>query len=182
VEHAFADSPDTWIGVQRYWNLPGIPTEAVLDPDPHLIFQQTGVLTDGGRRITLTADENEPRYVLSRLGPQGPVLNSTRVNAFQFWYGASTYTRPVQTYPDGSQLVETLLVFSPVLPDVTVTLNALVGGVVFEDGTTVKVLKAADFNPRGECAVRFVRPASARTSVCHSIRIAQGEALIGYVR
>ena len=43
-------------------------------------------------------------------------------------------------------------------------------------------IKAADFDALGRCFVRFIRPASAATSVCHNIQIFQGTTLVGELR
>jgi hypothetical protein len=52
--------------------------------------------------------------------------------------------------------------------------------VIFDDGTMIKTLSATDFDALGQCPVRFIRPAAAQTSVCHSIRAYQGNYQIGY--
>ena len=182
VEHHFNSNPDAWVAIQRDWDLPAFPADVVLDADSHLIFERTAGLTNGGQRFSLICDQNDLRYVLSRLDTKGPILDAATVSGFQFWHGGSTYTKVVQTYADQSQLVEILLVLSPVLPDLTVTLDAIVGGVTFEDGSVSKTLHASDFNANGQCALRFLRPASARTSICHSIKVQQGDAIVGYVR
>ena len=57
----------------------------------------------------------------------------------------------------------------------------IVGGVVFLDGTISKKYTAADFDAQGRCFVRFVRPASAKSSICHSILVWQGDKLVGLV-
>ena len=116
-----------------------------------------------------------------RLGTNGPVLGSSMARGFNFWHGADTYTKALQTYPDGSELVEMLLVLHPVLPDVRIEMNVIVGGVVFLDGTISKSLTDKDFDSQGRCFVRFIRPATAKTSVCHAIRVWQGTKLVGLV-
>ena len=107
---------------------------------------------------------------------------SAKIAGFRLWTGADTYTKLVQTYADGSQLVEMLLVLSPVPADLSVQMDLIAGGVIFTDGTTSKTFGAADFDALGQCKVQFIRPAGARTSVCHSIKVFQGAALVGYQR
>jgi len=75
-----------------------------------------------------------------------------------------------------------LLVWSPVLPDLTVEMDVIVSGVVFEDGTTTKVLTPPDFDVLGQAVVRFIRPASCQTSVCHAVTVWQGPAALGTLR
>jgi len=96
------------------------------------------------------------------------------------WSGNQAYTKILQVYPDGSQLVEMLMVASPVNTTVTFVLQPIVSGVMFDDGTTLKTLTSTNFDVLGQCPVRFIRPASAHTSVCNSIKAYQGNYQIGY--
>jgi len=131
-------------------------------------------------RLALGTTENEEATLLARLGINGPVLDSVRVSGFDLWSGNQAYTKVVQTYPDGSQLVEMLLISSPVEPDVSFVLEPIVSGVIFEDGSLTKTLTASNFDALGQCVVRFVRPATTHTSVCHQIKAYQGNYQIGY--
>jgi hypothetical protein len=182
VDYSFPGEPDCWVSYQRYWDLTNVPSEMVLDSDPKLIMETIAKLPDRGQRTALLASQHEPLPVLARLGAGGSILDSTGAKGFELWTSADTYVNVLDTYPDGSQLVETLLVLSPVLADVSVQMDVIVGGVVFTDGTTSKKFTAADFDTLGRCKVQFVRPASARTSVCHSVKAFQGDVLVGYRR
>ena len=57
--------------------------------------------------------------------------------------------------------------------------ETLAAGVTFEDGTTVRLLNAADFNQLGQARVRFLRPPTTKSSVCHRTQAYQGEAYLG---
>ena len=113
------------------------------------------------------------------MGTGGPVLANLRVDGFRLFAVSETYVETVQRFADGSTLVESGLVLSPLLPQVTVRLEIVVGGVTFDDGTLVKVLGAADFNELGQASVRFLRPADVQTSVCHTIKAYQKGVLVG---
>jgi hypothetical protein len=154
----------------------------VLDADARLFFSEGPAIGGNQEATTLITDQNRPRYIVSRLGTNGPVLDSAQVRGFQLWSGNNTYAKILQTYPDGSQLIESLLILSPVLPDLTVRLDVIVGGVTFDDGTTSRILTAADFDSMGQYLVHFIRPAGSTTSVCHSISVFQGSTLIYYTR
>jgi hypothetical protein len=182
VASTFTNNPDCWAGQKRIWNLPTVAAQAVLEADARLLFEQTGDLANNGRQMGLLTGQNEPRYIVSRLGTNGPVLASARAHGFQLWSSTDTYVRVIQRYSDGSQLVEMLLILSPTPSDIVVRLDTIVGGVTFEDGTISKLLSPADFDALGRHAVRFIRPATARTSVCHSIKVFQGSDLVGYRR
>jgi hypothetical protein len=181
IGYQFPLNPDAWMLNERTWDLTNVPPQAAFDSDSRMLFEVSAPLTNG-YRANLIADQNEPRYVLSRLGAGGSIFDSAKVNGFQFWSSEQTYTKLLQTYPDGSQLVETLMIMSPMPADVTVRMDVIVGGVIFTDGTTSKAFSASDFDNLGRCAVQFIRPASAKTSVCHSIKLFQGSQIIGTVQ
>lgn len=170
--------PDAWTGMERALNLTNFAPEAVLQADSRLTCWVSD--TNGGFQLTLGADANEPRTMLARLGANGPVLDSTEVQGFDVWTGDQAYTKVIKVFPDGSQLVEMLVVSSPVETNVTFVLQPIVSGIMFDDGTTLKILTATNFDALGQCPVRFIRPASAITSVCNSMKAYQGKYQIGY--
>jgi len=182
VGQSFSNNPDCWVGREREWDMATPPSRAVLDADARLFFSEGPAIGGNQEATTLITDQNRPRYIVSRLGTNGPVLDSAQVRGFQLWSGNNTYAKILQTYPDGSQLIESLLILSPVLPDLTVRLDVIVGGVTFDDGTTSRILTAADFDSMGQYLVHFIRPAGSTTSVCHSISVFQGSTLIYYTR
>jgi hypothetical protein len=182
VGYNFTNYPAAWLGYQRVWDLANVPTGVVMQADPRLFFQQTASLTNNGEEFSLRADLNEPRSVVARAGANGPIMDTVQERGVALWLDNQTYTKVIQVYPDGSQLVEMLLVWSPVLPDLTVEMDVIVSGVVFEDGTTTKVLTPADFDALGQAVVRFIRPASCQTSVCHAVTMWQGPAALGTLR
>jgi hypothetical protein len=172
--------PAVWVGMQRRWNLPGVPPEAALQADSRLTCFISATNSSDGVQLSLGADQNEPRSILARLGSGGVILDSVQAQGFNLYAGNQAYTKVLQIYPDGSQLVEEMIISSPVLPDVTFQLDVIVAGVIFDDGTTTRILSAADFDALGQCKVRFIRPSSAVTSVCHSYKAYQGAYQIGY--
>jgi hypothetical protein len=173
VEHSFTNNPDCWVGRERDWDVPSVATQVVLEADAELFCEQTGTLPNNGVQLDLLTDEAQPRYILSRLGSGGPILASATANGFEVFAAPDTYNRPIETYPDGSRLVETMVILSPVLSDVTVQLRVIVGGVTFDDGTTYRELSATDFDALGQYKLRFILPASVPAN-CHSITVIQG--------
>jgi hypothetical protein len=172
--------PDAWTGMQRPLLLPSLAPEATLQTDSRLSCSIANVNSNGVVQLILATGNNDPLSMIARIGTNGPVLDSTTISGFDEWSGGQTYTRIVQAYPDGSHLIEMLLVSSPVETNVTFVLEPIVAGVIFDDGTVVKTLTATNFDALGQCPVRFIRPASVYTSVCHSIRAYQGNYQIGF--
>ena len=174
------DQPAAWTWMQRSLKLGNLAPEATLKADSRLTCTITGTNSNGATLLNLATGDNEERSLIARLGTNGPVLDSTRVAGFDEWSGDQTYGRVIQIYPDGSQLIEMLMISSPVNTNVTFVLEPIVSGVMFDDGTTVKTLTSANFDPLGRYLVHFIRPASVHTSACHSIRAYQGNYQLGY--
>jgi hypothetical protein len=163
----------------RSWDNHLIPPQVVLDADRRFLgATPSEELTDGGERMRLLIDQNEPRYIVSRIGSDVPVLDSAIASGFRLFSAADTGMRFIRQYPDGTQLLQTELVLSPVLPDLVVAVEIFVGGVTFDDGTIYKELTATDFDQLGRAKIRFIRPATARTATCHTIKVYQGGVLI----
>jgi hypothetical protein len=179
VGHRFPPDPACWVGKARDWDLPSVPPEALIEADPRLFCVQTAVLPDNGRRYSLLIDANEPRPILSRLGSGGPILAAAQANGVQVYSSSETSIAVVETRPDGTRIVEMVIVADTLSPGVVIQVDIFVGGVTFADGTTTLRLTAADFDALGQCRVRFLWPAETATSVCHKITLLQDEALAG---
>ena len=179
IGHSFPSGPACWISRQRNWELSSVATQVVLEADSRLLAEQATALSNNVVQLSLTIDQNEPRYVISRLGDGGPVLDSVKADGLRIYSSGEAYIKILETYPDGSQLVEMLVVESPVLADVTIKISIKVGGVTFDDGTLEKILTAADLNALGEAPVRFIRAPGVQTSTCHRLFAYQGAALVG---
>jgi hypothetical protein len=174
VAARFTEAPAAWAGKGRAWSGPEVTGKTHLDTDRRLTLEPGAA---GGWR--LTTDAPEQRHLLARTDTNGPVLAGTRVDGFRVYSGSRVYLRRTELYADGSQLIEMGLVVSPVVPDVTVRVQTHAGGVTFDDGTVLKELTVADFDELGQAVVRFLKPASAKTSVCHRTTVWQGVVFLG---
>ena len=174
VAQNFATNPDCWIGKTRNWDVPSVSSQVVMEADSQLFCEETGTLPDNGVQFDLLTDHTGPQYILSRLGDGGPILASAAANGFEVFAAPDTYNVVVETYPDGSRLVESMIILSPLPADVTVQIQVLAGGVTLDDGTTVRQVTPADFDALGQYRVRFILPASAKTVNCHSVTVIQG--------
>jgi hypothetical protein len=179
VGAGLGESPAAWMQKSREWNCPPLPPNAALETDPRLELIPLTSNPAQGPGHGLKIDAQEPRYLLARLGTTGPVLANLRVDGFRLFAEAETYVDPIQQFADGSTLIESGLVLSPLLPNLRVRIEIVVGGVTFDDGTLVKDLNAADFNELGQAAVRFLKPADVATSVCNTVKVYQNNVLVG---
>jgi hypothetical protein len=179
VASAFGAAPAAWVEKPRLWTCANLQPDVIVEADPRLKLEQISEAPTGLRRFVLGTDTQDRRQVVARLGEGGPVVDSASIDGFRLYSAFETGVRVMEEYDDGSQLVEMAVVLSPVLLQVTVRLEIQVGGVLFDDGTTVKELTAMDFNELGEHRIRFIRPASARTSVCHTTTVYQSGVFLG---
>lgn len=184
VEAGFDGPIAAWANRKRYWGTTNLPIEAILESDPRLKFVEIEVserqpgLT--GRQFRITTDAAEDRTAVMRLGVNGPILASTVVHGFRLATPLDTYLRHSGSFEDGSQSIDGGFVLSPVLPQISVELQILVGGITYVDGTVTRTLTPADFDELGICQVRFVRAAGIKTSVCHSAKAYQNGVLVGW--
>ena len=177
VEHSFTTDPAVWVGKSRNWGVP--LTNIVVDADPRLMMVRVGAPINNAQNFSLMIDQNEPRYVVSRVRLGGPILNAARADGFRLFTTEETYNKVIEQYADGSRLVETMEVLSPVPTSITVRVTIHVGGVTFDDGTTYKELMPADFDALGQYRLRFIMPAGVETANCHLIEVVQGPVSVG---
>ncbi len=185
VSCSFDEAPAVWAGQTRTWMCRNLLPEVSLEADPRLLLEPLSfgdeTSTNDTPRFNLNTDAPETRFVDARLGDHGPVLGTTAVDGFRLYAGTDVYLRVLENYEDGSQLVAMGLVLSPVRPPVSVRVQIIVGGIIFDDGTITKILHAGNFNELGQAEVRFLRPRTAQTSVCHTTTAFQGEIQLGLV-
>lgn len=177
IDNYFPPPISAWKERARTWDCPAIKKDSFIESDADLTFTDSAALSGGGRRFSVRLYEPRPKYVVARLGAGGPVLDSTAINGFDT---QNANTRLLVVYPDGSQLVESGVVFTGTMaPDLVFQFNIFVAGVTFDDGTLVRNLSPSAFDSLGRAWVRLIRPAAARTSVCHNLKVYQNGILIG---
>lgn len=181
IEHQFDSAPAGWVGKTRYWDNYNVPTGTVFEAEARDVsfLESSTILTNSGRRVNLTFEKNIPRAVVSRVSPGGPILDHVVADGFNLYGTLETYNITIEQYADGSRLVETMDILSPVLTGITVKVTIIVGGVTFDDGTIVKNLTAADFDALGQYKLRFLMGAGVQSANCHKIEVFEGSILIG---
>jgi len=179
VSASFGGSPAVWVDKVRDWDCPGIGEEIAIEPHPEIRIADKGPLAGGGRIYGLSSTSPGARYVLARLGDNGPVLAREAVRGVDLSSSSETYVKVMETYSDGSKLLEMGVVTSPIESDVDIQLDIFAAGVTFDDGTIFKVLTASDFDALGETSVRFIKAAGVQASVCHWFRAYQGQDFLG---
>ena len=111
-------------------------------------------------------DNTDYRFVV-RTGQDGPILKAVDAPASQIYMAQDTYMTILETLPDGTRLVESMIILSPKRPGHSVKLEIIVGGVLFDDGTRVKTLAEEDFDELGQAKIFFLWPPNAKSATCH---------------
>jgi hypothetical protein len=173
-----------WVNRPRIWDVSTLPREATIQADQSLLLYPIEPSSISDRQFNLVIDEKwSPRYAVARIGgASGPILDQVELRGFQLHSSHGKGVQVIETYPDGSQLVETVIIASPPVKGVVFDVNIFVGGTVFDDGSINKQLSFSDFSPEGFARLRFLRTAESTTSVCHTILSYQGEVKLGAQR
>ena len=167
-----------WLGRIRQWQVQA-PSDAVTFQFDKRLRDARYSVSGDNHLFSVYIDDNQTRYVAARLGEDGPILAVQKISGMGIYSSYQTGMRMLETYEDGSQLHEMTVVSSPVRPDVELRLNIFVAGVIFDDGTTSKILDVSDFNEIGIAKVRFIRSPDVKTSVCHHLSAYQNGEYIG---
>jgi hypothetical protein len=176
VGAAFNGAPFCIVGQPRLWDNPNIPDAAVLEYEPHLGVAEFALYP--GRRLNMLMTQDKPARLLARLGTDGPVLAATRVDAVTYRNSSIEQFTVIETFADGSQLIEGRVNLGLVPADLVIKMHIFAGGITFDDGTVDKTFTAADFSATGELRYRFVRAPGAYPNTCHTIMFYQGATAI----
>ena len=168
-------APAILLSGHRDLRCPNLAQGALLEHDADLVVHARP-LASGGVELALSTSIDRELGLVSRLDEGGPISDAVQVRPV--WADNGTYYRVLQTYPDGSQLVEVSLSLGAFPPGLSLVLEIFASGVTFDDGTRTKALTAADFDENGLCRVRFVKARGVVSSVCHRTRIYQNGTLI----
>ena len=179
VGFSFSSNPDCWQESTREWDNTNVASQIAFQADPRILeYTETGAISNNGVSYNVLIDANENRSVMARLGSQGPILGAAQAGGFQFYGAPQTYNYVMEIYPDGSMLVQTLLVLSPVPSDISAQVEIVVAGVTFEDGSTSQTLTASDFDALGQAQLSFIMPSNTPAN-CHIVNLYQGGVFLG---
>src|ERR1043166_1834754 len=115
-------NPAAWAGKLRTWDCL-VPAGLSLNADPHTRVELFTGGTAGASQYGMTLEDAEDRYLVARVGTNGPIVDATAVNGFNLYSAFETGVRPVAIYEDGSELIEMGLVLSPMRAQVAVRLE-----------------------------------------------------------
>ncbi len=185
------------VGWRAHWYCTNLPPEVVIDSDPRIllgtpqgirpkrVIQKTAAPAapqgENARDFNIrNASTEEPRYVVARLGTNGPIMASATIQGIKFAIPPETQLRVMDRKEDGTQLIEGTYLVNPMLPTLTVGFRIATAGVTFDDGTVQKLLTPTDFDGLGLCRLRFVRSTGVQGSVCHDMQVYENGVLINH--
>ncbi len=152
---------------QRTINLE-LPEGIVLEADSRLKQFEQGATAP---QYSVTIDTNRERYLIARIGENGPVIGAHKLTGFRF-YGCGQTELYGNIIEDGSLDASLTMITSPALTQVSYKINMWLVGVFFEDGSTTSTLTDTDFDELGIKALHFIKtPEAKKTSICHHAEI-----------
>ena len=179
IDATFGSDITCLVGTRRDWSCPAIPaTLATIDHDPELSLSREAT-PEGGTEFSLLSYALGKHHAVARISDNGPILDVSQVNVVQFDTTSFGTLDTIEIYTDGSRLVEVSIWLSEVPSNLRIEIDVFMGGVYFDDGTLYRVLTAEDFDEYGQYRFRLIQGANVSSSVCHRIRIYQGDTLIG---
>lgn len=129
--------------------------------------------TDAGIAISVSAPLEGDYAVVTRLPNRGAICDTLRVTPL--YPDNGLYYSVVETYSDGTELIEVYIWLSHMEEEVRVACEPFVAGVTLDDGSKWRVYTAQDFDALGNLTVRFLKAPGVKTSVCHRTYIYQND-------
>ena len=175
VSSSFSGNPVCYLNEYRTWDNPQIADEAVIKSDRAMNLFESDI--NPGRRLELKLTQNQPARVIARLGEDGPIMANAKASVLSA-EAVYSYLSVVETYSDGSVMVQSQISLTEVPDNLRIYLKIFVAGVTFDDGTIERWVTAADFDEYGVYKYRMIRAPGAYTGSCHNIKFYQDDTLL----
>ena len=174
---AVLPSPACVVGYEVPWIVEGLHERTILQIDDSVgVFD--GQRLETGYQYQLSKDTPENALALARIGYNGPILGSTPIRSMSVRSADETsVTNRINA--DGTYTVTMPIVVQGLEDDVEVRCEIVKSGVLFKDGSTVKVLPASDFNQYGSVTLDFVM--QNLVSNCHRLSVWHNGERIAYL-
>jgi len=168
------ESPACLLGTVRTWaTCTNVPTTVFLDSD-----STVDAFHNGSNYCVRTWKVNRDHYVVARLYPGGPILDSCKLSPFWIQAAVDAYMWIIETYED-SRLWENIVVTKNVPAGVDIQFKIITSGVTFEDLSIEKWIESDDLDEIGEYSLKLIKPDSQGGSACHSIKMYQNGEYLG---
>ncbi|MDA3874671.1 MAG: hypothetical protein PF795_12020, partial [Kiritimatiellae bacterium] len=168
---SFSPAPFVILNHTRDWQPALSGPEIELEQDANVTLLEPNPAADP-RGFTLSA-HGEGGGILARLPGEGAILDSTRVDVVTNHSREQTSNQVVETFDDGSVLVEAYIRLSHIPDDLSVKIHVFKSGVTLDDGTVNRILTADDFDEFGRYRFFMIRSPDVNGGNCHRISLSQ---------
>jgi hypothetical protein len=166
-------------GYTRKWQPVQLPASAVLFADDSLYL--TEYVESAPRTFALSSQSTQTARIAARIAEGGALVDA--ISLYPIVDYSSTFggsLKILDTFTDGTQLVEFVVALGGELPDdFSILIQPYRAGVVFDDGTLARVITADDLDELGRYRYRMLLPVDVLGSACHSYQFQQSDIAIG---
>ena len=131
----------------------------------------------GGREFTLSASD-DGQSIIARLPKTGSILSVAAPFLMRDQTRTQTSNQIVETFADGTVMVRAYILLAEVPDDLEITIDLFKSGVIFDDGTILRTITAADFDETGRYQFFLLRSPGVLGGNCHRLTYMQGTDVI----
>jgi hypothetical protein len=161
-------------------SLPAVAPDMTLDSDGAIGFTGFQAASGGGSQVTLMGKKPGSHRIAARMPANGAVLDVEQAAVAGISDGLRNLSDTAVSIGNGFYRVRSPLLVTNLPAGATVRITIFAGGVTFMDGTTVKVLTAADFDENGLLYLEFFTPQERLGAHCHYVEIFDAEGRMIY--
>ena len=174
-------SPAVWKDRERQWDWDGLPEQAVVEAAWPLAVKEINSISDGGKSFNLIVEraERDP-FLVARLGGDGPILSTVKVDAFWLRSGVEGRIRRIESSEEGNAVYTERIFAWGLPPTVDLCLEALTSGVYLggEDVQLARTVTRSHFNELGEYPYELIT-VKEDLPTCHKLDVYQDGFYIG---
>ncbi len=160
-------APITLVNTLREWTPAALPEGVSVHADPVLLLDEK-LPAQNPRRFTVSAPIGGGSFIARLGGAEGPIADALRIKPLVNHTSEKGNWTVIQTFSDGTEMWKGVIdLGGPVPADLRIEMRVIVGGALFDDGTLVRVVTAADFDANGLYVYYMLLAPEARGSVCH---------------
>jgi hypothetical protein len=169
---SFGNTFETVEQTPRDWTLDDVAAELVLDGGlGGVSFTGESALPSGGTRVTVMPTWPGTHRVAARLFENGPVIATGLVNVVGYSDALRNYANTSVGVEDGIVTIRSPMLLTNLPEGGYARITIFRAGVTFQDGSTEKIITAADLDEYGVAYLYFLSQISSIGGFCHYIDI-----------
>jgi hypothetical protein len=166
--------------IARKWVTPSLPGACRFQWSKDVESIQLSKSSSGSYTFSLKSSTLDDSYALVRVGG-GAVISSIPLRKLRIRDEDESSIQVVGLPDPQTYLVETPAIFNGRYPDIEMSYEIFIGGVVFEDGTVKHRFKPADsMDAWNTCRIRMLKARDSKGSICNRASIWQDGIRIAY--